>query len=134
MSRARTIGCLLLTASPAIGAAAPRAPRDRYGDPLPPGALARLGSVRLRGPGWVNVLAVSPDGRKAYSAHNGDTVCALDRATGRRLHTWAVRPGLDELRWLADLLPAGCVRPFTLGVPDNPGVALADVLGHCRWL
>src|SRR5437867_420967 len=41
---------------------------DRFGDPLPPGALFQLGTVRLRAhSGWIYALAVAPDGKTLAS-------------------------------------------------------------------
>jgi uncharacterized protein (TIGR02996 family) len=40
---------------------------------------------------------------------------------------------LGDLDWLAGMLPAGCVRSFVLGAPEN-AVGLPGVLARCRWL
>jgi RNA polymerase sigma factor (sigma-70 family) len=40
---------------------------DRYGDPLPEGAIARMGTIRLRTDGQVAAVAFSPDGKMVYS-------------------------------------------------------------------
>jgi WD40 repeat protein len=58
---------------------------DRYGDPLPPGAVARLGTIRLRQPGGVRGIAYSPDGKHLASVGDG-TLRIWDARTGKQLH------------------------------------------------
>ncbi len=58
---------------------------DLYGDPLPPGAVARLGTVRFRYPMPLTACAVSPDGRIIAGA-NSYGFQLWDAETGRRLH------------------------------------------------
>ncbi len=43
---------------------------DRLGDPLPPGAVLRLGTARLRQPGRVTAIAFTADGKQLASAGN----------------------------------------------------------------
>jgi WD40 repeat protein len=80
---------LWLAASMAVGQA-PREPGvDSLGDPLPPNALLRLGSLRFRHPGTVYELALSPDERTIVSM--GDKIIAWDAATGRQLWNDSLR-------------------------------------------
>ena len=82
------ISCVLLLLAATIGPAlADRVPRpppgpapklDLFGDPLPPGACARLGSIRLRH----DASAVAfRDARTIISL--GTTICFWDHSTGK---------------------------------------------------
>jgi hypothetical protein len=60
---------------------------DAYGDPLPAGAVARLGTLRWRAPGEVEALAFAPDGKMLASASPTGPVgglCLFDVASGKR--------------------------------------------------
>jgi len=57
---------------------------DFYGDPLPPGAIMRFGSVRLCHPGGCNSIAFAPDG-KTLASGGADTVRVWDVATGKQI-------------------------------------------------
>jgi RNA polymerase sigma factor (sigma-70 family) len=75
------------------GAAGPpavaRAPgKDQQGDPLPPGALARMGTARLRHGDAIVALAVSPDGKSLVSQSYDRTVRVWDLATGKERHRY----------------------------------------------
>src|SRR5262245_10702576 len=67
---------------------------DRYGDPLPAGALARLGSNRFwHGPG-PRALAFTDKGKSIISGGQGGKFIIWDRQTGlelRRFH----KPGSE---------------------------------------
>jgi WD40 repeat protein len=63
---------------------APRPLTDAHGDPLPPGAVARIGTVRLRHGNTVSSVAFSPDGKRLVST-DWQTVAVWDVRTGRTL-------------------------------------------------
>lgn len=58
---------------------------DRFGDPLPPGAVARCGTIRLRHPQWVNSVRFTPDGKFLASAGWEGTIRLWEPATGKEL-------------------------------------------------
>lgn len=73
---------LVLIASGPIPAELPAKGRtDRYGDPLPPGALLRLGTVRLRQQG--RSFAFSPDGKRIASLDFNGNIRIWDTSTGK---------------------------------------------------
>ena len=83
---------------------------DLYGDPLPEGAVARLGSVRLRHVGLQD-FTLLPNGRTAVTVGRDATVRWWDLATGRQ--TQSVR------------LPDESSYPSRLAIsPDGKAVAI----------
>jgi RNA polymerase sigma factor (sigma-70 family) len=90
-----------------------KGPVDLHGDPLPPDALARLGTVRFRREDWVGAFALSPDGKVLAAVADG-TVAFWDASTGKPLERWTVADSL--LQCLA----------FT---PDGKAVALGSADG-----
>jgi RNA polymerase sigma factor (sigma-70 family) len=81
---------------------------DRHGDPLPPGAIMRLGTERLRHAGSVHALAYSPDGKTIASGADDYTVGIWDAATGRKVGGYGWQQGCtfalaftSDGKWLA---------------------------------
>jgi WD40 repeat protein len=77
---------------------------DRHGDPLPPGALARLGTVRLRHPGAVWSVAFTPDGKTAIAGCTANetpqenrTIRLWDVATGKLVRALDLPQGTESL-------------------------------------
>src|SRR5947208_2758487 len=64
---------------------------DRYGDPLPPGAIARLGSIRWRVDGEQTSVRYAPDGKTLLvvtgreNASDGHLLHRLNTADGKAL-------------------------------------------------
>ncbi len=58
---------------------------DVYGDPLPPGAVARLGTSRLRYPARLLHLHFADKGRAIEAFYRDGTLVRFDAPTGRRL-------------------------------------------------
>jgi WD40 repeat protein len=94
---------LLLFLRPAADAG-PRPVRvDEHGDPLPPGAVARLGTLRFRDDGWVRALAYAPDGK------------TLASAGWRHIHLWDAATGKLRRRFLGDNVRVHCLAFSTDG-------------------
>src|SRR4051794_7341720 len=76
--------CLVLAAAPP-GFAWPAARPDAYGDPLPDGALARLGTARFGAYGAAAASALAADGNVLAVSLERSHTLVLDAATGREL-------------------------------------------------
>lgn len=75
---------LLFALACGLCAADERAERtDSYGDPLPAGAIARLGTSRLQHGGQIDALIYSPDGKWLASAGADPVIRIWDAETGK---------------------------------------------------
>lgn len=69
-----------------IVAEAPKVRIDSYGDPLPAGAVGRLGTCRLRHQGRAMAVVYSPDGKTIASGGDDRAVVVWEADSGRVLH------------------------------------------------
>ncbi len=93
------------------------APRvDAFGDPLPPGAIARLGTVRFRQGLPIEFLSFTPDGKRLFS-HGGDGVRIWDSASGKQLRH--VVPNEEATSNAIDLSPDGKLIAVAQGGRDK---------------
>ena len=103
---------------------------DHFGDPLPPGALERLGTTRLAAPGGLNSVLFSFDGKHLITSHilesgpnfgkvnvETDGIRVWDVATGKllkKIGELAYGPGYLVIRllvscWLPRAAQAACL-------------------------
>ncbi|MBI3824350.1 MAG: WD40 repeat domain-containing protein [Planctomycetes bacterium] len=96
---------------------------DSFGDPLPPGAAARLGTVRFRHGNGVSLIAFSADGKK-IAIGGGDAVDnairMIETSTGKEIRTFELRP--EERLWNIALSPDGntlVIGAFSSSKPEG---------------
>jgi RNA polymerase sigma factor (sigma-70 family) len=90
---------------------------DRYGDRLPPGAVARLGTTRLRT--TASNLAFAADGRTVLTVAGGRTLGRWDPATGRLREETHLPGPFQDGGWFS---PDGRL----LAVPEDGGLGVWD--------
>jgi WD40 repeat protein len=76
---------------------------DLHGDPLPPGALVRLGALRLRHEGTLRWVAYSPDSKYLASAGSDRTTRLWEVATGKEArHFVGPKQGMEAIAFSPD--------------------------------
>jgi len=90
MSRFAIVSACLLLAqvTEPLRAQPPAVLKDRFGDPLPAHALARLGTTHWRHAGTVTAAAFLPDGKTLLTAGEDGRIRVWELATGRELRTF----------------------------------------------
>src|SRR5579883_1588110 len=77
---------------------------DRYGDPLPKGAVGRLGTIRFRLAGWGESVLFTLDGQRLIS-HDGGDLHIWEVSTGRPLREFSLPE--NQRAWAIALSPDG---------------------------
>jgi WD40 repeat protein len=133
---ATAAACLILTGA----ATAADARADRFGDPLPPGVTARMGTVRMRHGGDVWFVGFLSDSKTILSIAKDDALRWWEAASGRQLSSWsadssilscaslsadrkvlAARAGNDVIVW--DALSGQQLRKLEKPEPNLVGTA-----------
>ena len=102
---------------------------DSLGDPLPAGAVGRLGSSRLFHPGQVHAIAFAPDGKTFASCGSDRTARLWETATGKELNCFS---GFDGEVFSMAFCPNG----KTLAAATSQEIYLLNPSTgecHARW-
>jgi WD40 repeat protein len=114
------------SARPAGGTTSPR--MDLHGDPLPRGALARLGTVRLRHNSAIRSLAYSPDGKTIASGCHDGLVHLWDVKTGKKIAQFGERQAVG-FHSLDGQVVAFAPDGQTIAATGREGVKLWNIAG-----
>jgi RNA polymerase sigma factor (sigma-70 family) len=116
---------------PAPVVESPVARTDSHGDPLPPGALARMGTIRWRLDAYsAEAMAVPADGKTLVTIHAAKGIVVWDATTGRPLRQIPEDPGLRQ-EWLGQ--PSWSISALSADgrkaalIPSNGAIYVVDI-------
>jgi WD40 repeat protein len=130
--RWRLCGAALLLLSGSASAESPRT--DRLGDPLPEGAIARLGTMRLCHDAPIAAVAFAPDGKTLASGDEYGIIRIWEPASGRAVRCLRGEPNtICALAYSADGKQLACVAENGVYMWDAAtGTAPARLGEGCR--
>jgi WD40 repeat protein len=112
-------------------------PAQAKGDPLPPGAFARLGEVRYRNIGRVFSVAFSPDSKTLAAGAWDGSVRLWEPATGREIRRYVGHAGwVRAVAFSPDgkLLASGGKDRIIRLWETATGKELRRLEGHQNWI
>lgn len=95
---------------------------DRAGDPLPAGALARLGTTRFRHRGGVQFVAYAADGRMLVTVSSDGMLRLADAHTGKEAYQYKLKQNMARSMFrqsAPSILLSGDGKTLVLGVDDG---------------
>jgi WD40 repeat protein len=106
---------------------------DRFGDPLPHHALARMGTVRFRHPHRIAGIRCLPDGKTLYSI-TPYAISQWDISSGKLIHTSEAKCNLEwsELAPNGKLLATREMDGTIQLIDSNTGKRTSSLQGHSK--
>jgi WD40 repeat protein len=96
---------------------------DRFGDPLPDGSVARLGTVRWRYPRIVSLVHFFEDGKQLLSCCGDGVIRISDAASGKEIR----RFGNESVYWCWPIAISTDGKRFAQGTQDKKRVEVCNV-------
>jgi RNA polymerase sigma factor (sigma-70 family) len=103
---------------------------DRFGDPLPPTAVARLGTIRARHVG-IQFVGSLPD-NKTLTVSRDETVRIWEAATGKELRRWETSTGANQADLIRAKLAKGNVDMMALAAIMEAGGIFSSGIAAAR--
>ena len=98
---------------------------DALGDPLPPGALLRLGSQRWRADATITLAAFRPDGKTVLTVGIDQVVQIWDLATGKEVRRFEAAGLVTDVPFSGRSGPTGRGFQGGRGLPFGAGITLS---------
>jgi WD40 repeat protein len=124
MTSRRTFTVLVALALGSLSVVPRLAADDLYGDPLPAGALARLGTMRLRHGETAELVAFQPGGKSLLTLSGDGVVRVWDVETGKLQRQFKTRPdNNNNMRNFGVAFIGGAAMAFSSGIQGGTAIS-----------